>query len=214
MADIALKDFIKARVQESDANPRNMHTGKTPDEVANTAHDDLLKMIKAEILFDPTNRGYAGKTDQHIADLINSSYEVDVEEVHVESARMAQITRKVLEEEPVSQENIVIDGQGNVTVGSIDLQTKIAEAIEKEINEDPMNYGYKGKTTEEIYALLRTARAVTIKRSVTMPSRLNDISVDIAFIPNSITAQTITEAKKISDTEVQEISVPVSQPKG
>ncbi len=37
-------------------------------------YDKILELIKIEIETDPTNRGYAGKKDEEIMELLTSSY--------------------------------------------------------------------------------------------------------------------------------------------
>ena len=41
-------------------------------------YNKILELIKKEIETDPEKRGYAGKTDAEIAELLNSSFDVPV----------------------------------------------------------------------------------------------------------------------------------------
>jgi len=57
----------------------------------------IKELIRAEIENDPFNRGYAGKTNQEIADLLNTPFEVEIvtKEFHV--APISRILEKTAE---------------------------------------------------------------------------------------------------------------------
>jgi hypothetical protein len=77
------------------------------------------------------------------------------------------------------------------------LQDEINKRIKEEIETDPMSIGYAGKTDEEIKVLLNNS---VIKQRIVEephPSPMNRIMAGLAGTQNIITAQEVTDAKKV-----------------
>src|SRR5262245_9157613 len=60
--------------------------------------NEALRKIKAEILNDPQNIGYAGKTDQQVADLLNAPQVVDVVQQQIKPAPINRVLSGVANE--------------------------------------------------------------------------------------------------------------------
>ena len=81
------------------------------------------------------------------------------------------------------------------------IQDTIYQRIKEEITLDPQNVGYAGKTDEEILSLLRSQ---VVKQEVVervYPQPLLRIIDAIAYGPNDLTIEDITNAKKVTVSE-------------
>lgn len=199
-----LQDKIKAVAQDTRSNPShvrifNQEFGSTTtvDEVATNVVASIKQAVVDEITKDPENMGYAGKTPQEIADLINRPYQVTIASQEVKSARMAQLIRDVLENSVIGEDNFTVDAQGKVSgVKNVSIEKKIADAVAGEITNDPLNLGYKGKSKTEALDVMRQAQIITKTEQVTRQPRINIILSGIPFAPNALTAEEIADLTK------------------
>lgn len=199
-----LQDKIKAVAQDTRSNPshvrifnREFGSTTTVDEVATNVVASIKQAVVNEITNDTENIGYAGKTSQEIADLLNSPYEVTVTSQEVKSARMAQLIRDVLENSVIGEDNFTVDVQGKVSgVKNVSIEKKIADAVASEITNDPLNLGYKGKNKTEALSMMRQAQIITKTEQVVRQPRINIILTGIPFAPNALTAEEVADLIK------------------
>lgn len=86
----------------------------------------------------------------------------------------------------------------------MDLTEKIRQLIRLEIDEDPFNVGYAGKTDEEIMNLLNNPQEVQVMKTEIRQSPINRILNGIPATPNAVSENDVVEAKKISDVKTVE----------
>src|ERR1043166_8978550 len=71
----------------------------------------------------------------------------------------------------------------------------LLSAIKYEIDNDPMNVGYDGKSDEEITDLLNNPQYVTVETQVLQPARINQILIGIADTPNAIESSDVVASQ-------------------
>jgi hypothetical protein len=73
----------------------------------------VKEKIKEEIINDPVGRGYAGKTDDEVMQLLNEPYEVDVVVIEQRPARINQILLGIADTPNVITADDVFDAQSS-----------------------------------------------------------------------------------------------------
>jgi len=209
MADTTLTNFIRDKIAENRSSLTEIKDPKdklkTNLKAAQDAHDKILLAIKSEIVNDPEAIGYEGKTDEEVVELLIKPRTIVTEDVSIQSSRLSTVTNPILQryfDDPnrvYDALNIVMDGNGSLSVSLPAVQDEINEAIKKEIEEDPEKIGYVGKTDKEVKELLRSSVAVRTKKITQIPVRFNEIMRGIKYCPNAPTVTMIAEARKLSD---------------
>lgn len=143
----------------------------------------ILTKIKEEIDTDPKGLGYSGKTDQEVADLMNSPYKIDIPAKEMKPARIHQI----------------LFGDGPNSIGAVKTDDILnAQAkIDEEVAKDPKGRGYSGKPTEQVKQLLDEPYEVDVIIKERQPARINQILLGVAKTPNAVTPQDIHDAKQV-----------------
>ena len=77
------------------------------------------------------------------------------------------------------------------------LQDEIYKRIKDEIEKDPQNIGYAGKTDDEIKILLNTSVVRQKIVEEVLQSPMNRIMAGLAHVANVITTTEVTDAKKV-----------------
>ena len=75
------------------------------------------------------------------------------------------------------------------------LKEEVSKRIKDEINNDPANRGYAGKTDKEIADLINAPIIVQTVVETTEPSRFLAILSGVPFGPNTVTEQDVADAK-------------------
>jgi hypothetical protein len=223
MADTLLINFIRDKIAENRNSLTEIKDSddklKTNLKAAQDVHNKILLILKAEIIKDPAQMGYKGKSEEEIVELLIKPLISIQEDVSIQSSRLSAVTNPILQryfDDPnriYDALNVVMDGEGKIFVSLPALQDEINEAIKKEIETDPEKIGYKGKTDQEVKELLRSSFTVKKKKIIQRPVRFNDIMRGVKYCPNVPTVTMVAEALKLSD-DVSGIELPVTIPRG
>ena len=138
------------------------------DELNNLA----LTALKDEVLNDPVQRGYKGKSSQEIADLINSPSETM--ESKTVNCTLQEAIRKELSGVIVNNVPYIIDADGNV----------VCDVIFK-------------TTIEEIVDTAKTKTTFVLEEKVYKHARISDILSGIPYTNNQLTAEDVESALKL-----------------
>jgi len=86
------------------------------------------------------------------------------------------------------------------------LQDTIAKLIKEEIEKDPMEVGYKGKTDEEITIMLNSGVARSVTNYYTEQTPISRVLNGIGYAPNTCEVKDVISAKSIviDETPIKE----------
>lgn len=152
-------------------NKDSMDMDNVSQEDADAFEKKALGVLKDEIQNDPVKRGYAGKSSQEIADLLNSEYETTTEETT--TVPLAEAIQNELSQVNINNVAYIIDAVGTVTC-------------------DPV---FK-PVIQSIVDTAKTKLKKTVTTIVTNEARILDILVGVPYTNNQVTAEDVTSATK------------------